>query len=167
LDKYFDYEDVEEDRKVKHAVTRIKGYATLWWDELKDERHCKGKKKIKSWDIMVVKMKVKFIPKGDQITLFRRMKNLIEKLMSMEYTKEFYKLNIGASHWERDYEKVVRYMNGMTYDIQYDMSMMIIQTVEYSYQMALKFEEKLRRNQGQRGRGRSQARGKTIAQDRN
>jgi hypothetical protein len=34
LDKYFNYEDVEEDKKVKHAVTRLKGHATLWWDEL-------------------------------------------------------------------------------------------------------------------------------------
>jgi hypothetical protein len=30
LDKYFDYEDIEEDRKVKHTVTRLKGHATLW-----------------------------------------------------------------------------------------------------------------------------------------
>jgi hypothetical protein len=44
--------------------------------------------------------------------------------------------------------------------------MMIIGTVEYSYQMALKDEEKMSRKQGQRGRGRSQARGKAIAQDR-
>ena len=34
LDKYFDYEDVEEDKKVKHVVTRLKGHATLWWDKL-------------------------------------------------------------------------------------------------------------------------------------
>jgi hypothetical protein len=27
LDKYFDYEDVEEDKKVKHVVTRLKGHA--------------------------------------------------------------------------------------------------------------------------------------------
>jgi hypothetical protein len=25
LDKYFDYEDIEEDKKVKHFVTRLKG----------------------------------------------------------------------------------------------------------------------------------------------
>jgi hypothetical protein len=43
LDKYFDYEDIEEDKKVKHAVTRLKGHATLWWDELQDDRCCKGK----------------------------------------------------------------------------------------------------------------------------
>jgi DNA-binding transcriptional regulator WhiA len=34
LDKYFDYEDVKEDKKVKHVVTRLKGHATLCWDEL-------------------------------------------------------------------------------------------------------------------------------------
>jgi hypothetical protein len=39
--------------------------------------------------------------------------------------------------------------------------------VEDSYHMALKAEEKLSRKQGQRGRGKSQARGKTVVQDRN
>jgi hypothetical protein len=39
--------------------------------------------------------------------------------------------------------------------------------VEDAYQMALKAEEKLSRKQGQRGRGRSQPRGKSVAQDRN
>ena len=30
LDTYFDYEDVEEDKKVKHVVTFLKRRATLW-----------------------------------------------------------------------------------------------------------------------------------------
>jgi DNA-binding transcriptional regulator WhiA len=34
LDKYFDYEDTEKDKKVKHAVNRLKGHATFCWDEL-------------------------------------------------------------------------------------------------------------------------------------
>jgi hypothetical protein len=34
LDKYFNYEDIEEDKKVKHVVTRLKGHVALWWDEL-------------------------------------------------------------------------------------------------------------------------------------
>jgi hypothetical protein len=84
-----------------------------------------------------------------------------------EYTEEFYKINIRAGHRESDDEKVARYMNGLRYDIQDEMSMMSPCNVEDAYQMALKAEEKLSRKQGQRGRGRSQARGKTIAQDRN
>jgi hypothetical protein len=38
--------------------------------------------------------------------------------------------------------------------------------LEYAYQMGLKVEEKLSRKQGQRGRGRSQAMGKSVVQDR-
>jgi len=63
LDTYFDYEDIEEDKKVKHVVTRLKGHATLWWDELQVDRRYKGKQNIKSWDRMTVKMKEKFISK--------------------------------------------------------------------------------------------------------
>jgi hypothetical protein len=165
LDTYFDYEDVEEDKKVKHVVTRLKGHAALWWDELQTDRRCKGKQKIKSWDRMIAKMKAKFIPKDYQITLFRRMQNLRQKVMSVkEYTEEFYKLNIRAGHHESDDEKVARYMNGLRYDIQDEM---IIRTIEDAYQMALKAKEKLSRKQSQRGRGKIQPRGKTIVQDRN
>ena len=58
--KNFDYEDFDEERKVKQVVTRLKGHAALWWDELQTDRCCKGKQKIKSWDRMVAKMKAKF-----------------------------------------------------------------------------------------------------------
>ena len=34
LDTYFDYEDIEEDKKIRHAVTKLKGHPALWWDEL-------------------------------------------------------------------------------------------------------------------------------------
>jgi hypothetical protein len=57
LEKYFNYEDVEEDKKVKHYVTRLKGHVTLCWEELQANKHCKGKKKIMNWDRMVAKMK--------------------------------------------------------------------------------------------------------------
>jgi hypothetical protein len=43
-----------------------------------------------------------------------------------EYTEEFYRLNIRACHRESDDEKVARYMNGLRYDIQDEMSMMTI-----------------------------------------
>jgi hypothetical protein len=115
---------------------------------------------------MIAKMKAKFIPRDYQITLFRRMQNLRQKLMTVkEYTEEFYKLNIRAGHRESDDEKVARYLNGLRYDIQDELSMTTIRTVEDAYQMALKAEEKLSRKQGQRGRGRSQPRGKAVAQE--
>jgi hypothetical protein len=118
LDTYFDYEDVKEEKKFKHVVTRLKGHATFWWDELQADRRCQGKKKIKRWDRMIAKMKAKFIPRDYQISLFRRMQNLRQKLLTVkEYTEEFYRLNIRAGHCESNEEKVARYTNGLRYEI--------------------------------------------------
>jgi hypothetical protein len=76
MDKYFDYEDVEEDKIVKHEVTRLQGHAAIWWDDLQAKHRSNGKHEIKNWDRMVAKMKAKFILKDYQINLFRRLQNL-------------------------------------------------------------------------------------------
>jgi hypothetical protein len=143
LDTYFDYEDIEEDKKVRHAVTKLKGHAALWWDELQADRRSKGKQKIKNWDRMIAKMKAKFIPRDYQITLFRRMQNLRQKLMTVKSTpRNSTGSTFRAGHRESDDEKVARYLNGLRYDIQDELSMVTIRTVEDAYQMALKGQRK-------------------------
>lgn len=32
LDKYFDYEEVDEAKRVKMLVTKLRGHASTWWD---------------------------------------------------------------------------------------------------------------------------------------
>jgi hypothetical protein len=33
LENYFEYEEIHDEKKVRHVVTRLKGHATLWWDK--------------------------------------------------------------------------------------------------------------------------------------
>jgi hypothetical protein len=97
LDKYFDYEEIDDEKKLKHVVMRLKGHAALWWDELQADKIRKCKPVIKSWDRVVAKLKDKFVPKDHQLNLFRGLQNLRQKGLSVkDYTKEFYKLNIRA-----------------------------------------------------------------------
>ena len=97
---------------------------------------------------MVSKMKVKFLPKDYHLNLFKQMQNLKQKGMSVkEYTEEFYRLNIRTGHVEDDLEKVARYINGLRYEIQDEISLLSLKTVEDAYQAALKAEEKLLRKQ--------------------
>jgi uncharacterized protein YjbK len=55
-----------------------------------------------------------------------------------EYTEEFYRINIRAGHRESSDEKIAKYMNGLRYEIQDEMSMVRIRNVEDAYQIALK-----------------------------
>jgi hypothetical protein len=82
-----------------------------------------------------------------------------------EYTKEFYKLNIRSGQREKDEEKFYRYINGLRYEIQDEISMMSVRTVEDAYQISLKVEEKLSRKQSQRNRGRIPSKSKGVPHD--
>ena len=63
LDKYFEYDEVEEDKRVRLAVTRLRGKESLWWDSVQAKRRRKNKPLIRIWDRMVAKIRAKFFPK--------------------------------------------------------------------------------------------------------
>ena len=73
MDKFFDYDETDDERKVKFVVTRLKGHASLWWNGVPTERRNQGKVPIKNWDRMVAKLKGKFLPRDFQISLFKKM----------------------------------------------------------------------------------------------
>eukprot|EP00253_Pinus_taeda_P007647 PITA_07647 len=82
------------------------------------------------------------------------MQNLRQRSMTVrEYTEEFYKVSIRAGQTQDTDEKVARYVNGLSMDIQYEISILSLKTVEEAYSVVLKDEEKLMRKQSARGRG--------------
>lgn len=62
-----------------------------------------------------------------------------------DYTEEFYTLTIRSGHRELYKEKVARYINGLRFNIQDEVSMLNIYSIEDAYQYALKAEDKLKR----------------------
>ena len=109
---------------------------------------------------MLRKIKNKFIPKDYQLNLIRQLENLRQKTMNVkEYTEEFFRLSIRVGHTQGGLERVARYINGWRYDIQDDLSLLNLKTVEDAYQVASKVEEKLLRKQNQRNRRNNIVRG--------
>eukprot|EP00253_Pinus_taeda_P001415 PITA_01415 len=95
--KYFEFEETSEDKQVKFAATKLKGHASLWWDNIQGERKRLHKQPIKKWARMEAKLKEKFLPKYYQIMLYRQVQNLKQRGMTVkEFTEEFYKLNLRA-----------------------------------------------------------------------
>ena len=103
---------------------------------------------------MMAKLKGKFLPSDYQLTLFRQMQNLRQRLLTVkEYIEEFYKVSIRAGQFQDTLEKTARYVNGLRLDIQDEIGLLSPKTVEEAYQMALKAEEKLLSKQSAKKRG--------------
>ena len=99
MEKFFEYENTLDNKKVNILATRLKGHASLWWEHLQIDRQRRGKEKIRTWLKMVNKVKNKFLPPDYQVSLLRKMQNLRQRDMKVnEYTKEFYRMNIRFGH---------------------------------------------------------------------
>ena len=48
MENFFEYENTLENIKVKIAVTRLKGHASLWWEHLQTDRQRRRKEKIRT-----------------------------------------------------------------------------------------------------------------------
>ena len=75
-----------------------------------------------------------------------------------EYIEGFYKVNLRVGYGEESTEKSARYVNGIRMDIQEEISMISLITMEEAYQCALREEEKIARKQSF-NRGHDSARG--------
>lgn len=52
FDKFFDYTEMREDKKVKLVACKLKGDAFTWWDHVQNEKRLMGKSSIISWERM-------------------------------------------------------------------------------------------------------------------
>lgn len=88
------------------------------------------------------------------------MKNLKHRLMTIiEYTEEFYKVDIASGHVEDTSKRDFRYINGLGFEIQDEMSLLSLKTIEEAYQFGLKVEEELARKRQWKNHGVSKGRG--------
>ncbi len=64
-----------------------------------------------------------------------------------KYTKEFHKLDIRVDHDEEMEENIARYMGGLRFNIQDELSLPTSRSVDECYQLALRAKEKIRTRQ--------------------
>lgn len=159
MENHFECDGVSNAQKVKVAKSRLRGSALTWWKFVQTERGKEGKSPIVTWKGMVAKIRQAYIPDGYEIQLHRRRQNLRQKEMDIHsYIDEFQKLCLRSKVVEDESIRLARYLNGLKWSIQEDMSLVTPKTVHQDYQIGLKVEEKGKRKQDQtsknRGRGR-------------
>ncbi|KAH9292377.1 hypothetical protein KI387_042439 [Taxus chinensis] len=145
LEKYFEMEGIEETdpRRVKVAASKMKSHAALWWENLQNVRRRQGKEKIRMWPKMLKHLKAKFMPSDYQQKLFREFQNLRQKESSIQaYTEQFLRLQIRTDLQEDDEHAATRYINGLRFQLQDELALLKVNTVDEAYQFSLKAEEK-------------------------
>lgn len=50
VDKFFDYVDVPNDKRVKLIAYKLRDRATAWWDKVQFERRIANKSPISNWE---------------------------------------------------------------------------------------------------------------------
>ena len=134
LEDYFELEDIEDPLRVRLAQTKLKGHVALWWKELQRDREEEGEMKITRWRLMVTKLKAKVIHTNYELELFKKLQNLKQKDMTVkDYIEEFYMLTIWSGHRELSKEMVAQYINGLRFNIQDEIGMLNISSVEDIY----------------------------------
>ena len=109
---------------------------------------------------MLAKVRQKFLPKNFQISLFKQMQNLKKRTMTVkEYTEEFNKINLRAGYIEDTTKKVARYINGLRFHIQDELSLVSLTNVDEAYPYELKVEERIPRRKSNRGKYGARGRG--------
>ena len=99
MERLFDTEMVEDPKRVKMDFLNLKGHASLQWDLVKLERKLKSKDIIRTWNMMVAKLKGRLFPIDYTLNLYRKLHKLRKREMSVkEYTEEFYRFSIKSRH---------------------------------------------------------------------
>lgn len=98
---------------------------------MQEERWKNGKPNINSWYTMMDRMKANFFPNDYRVQLYKNMQILKQKDMDVQrYTEEFHKLDIRVNLDEDVEEKIARYLGGLKFNIQDELSLATPRSME-------------------------------------
>ena len=70
IDKFFDYMQVPEEKRVKLVTCRLKGGASAWWERQQNRSLREGKQLVMTWYQMKQLLKKDFLPPDYERILF-------------------------------------------------------------------------------------------------
>ncbi|KAG6629422.1 hypothetical protein CIPAW_14G083400 [Carya illinoinensis] len=142
VERIFNYKEVPNRVKVKLVAIKLKGRASVWWEQLRRSRYRQGKAKITDWEKMKKKMNDHFLPFGYMQTLFHRLHALRQGARSVDdYTEEFYQLVARNDLSETEEQMVALYLGGLRQPLQDVLSLHSLWNVLEAYQRAFAVEK--------------------------
>ncbi|PWA48206.1 reverse transcriptase domain-containing protein [Artemisia annua] len=153
VERIFDLRDIPDNVKVKLVAIKLKKYASLWWENIQQQRYRNGKHKISSWDKMQRLLRAKFLPLTFKQDAYLDYQNLRQGSLSVEdLITEFERMRLRCGAEEDEEQVIARFLGVLRPDIADAVSL----TQYYSFsdvcRLALRVEQQNTRKNKSAGR---------------
>ncbi|XP_074292222.1 uncharacterized protein LOC141619090 [Silene latifolia] len=142
IDKIFEYKSYIDVKAFKFVVLKLKGYASLWYDNLKHQQIREGKEPLRSWSKLKKKMLGKFVTKDYTQDLFIKLSKLWQDERHIEaYLREFEQLTLQCEINEKLEQMIARFLEGLDKNIAAKVRMQPLWSYDDVVNLALRVEK--------------------------
>ncbi|XP_074304844.1 uncharacterized protein LOC141639673 [Silene latifolia] len=142
VEKIFELKTYNDAKACKVAVLKLKGYASLWYDNLKHHRLREGKESIKSWSKLKKKLLDKFVTKDYTQDLFIKLSKLRQDERPLEtYLREFEQLTLQCEINKKPEQRIARFIEGLDKNIVTKVRMQPLWSYDDVVNLALRVEK--------------------------
>ncbi|XP_074303261.1 uncharacterized protein LOC141637713 [Silene latifolia] len=124
MERMFDFKDIDDEKRCKYAILKLRKNASLWYESLKAARAREGKEKLASWESLKRKLRKRFVPKTHKIDLYRKLAELMQGSLSIaDYIAEFERITLMSEVEEIEEQKMARFFRGLNLNIAHAVEM--------------------------------------------
>ncbi|KAG6747366.1 hypothetical protein POTOM_049769 [Populus tomentosa] len=146
VERFFDYMEIPEDKKVKLVAYRLMGGASAWWEQLQLTRMRQRKGMVQTWSKMRRLLRYRYLPPDYDQILFQQYQDCRQGARTIQaYVEEFHRLSSRNNLLETDAQQVARFVGGLRMNIQDRVSMHTIYSLTEAINLATKAEAQLDR----------------------
>ncbi|KAG8368442.1 hypothetical protein BUALT_Bualt15G0045900 [Buddleja alternifolia] len=146
VEKFFNYTRVPNDKQVQYVAYKLTGGASVWWDQLQENRRRQGRQPVVTWAMMKQLMRRRFLPLDFEQILYHQYQNCRQGGRSIkDYSNEFLRLNARNNLAETDNQQVARFIGGLRINIQDQLSVHRISNLDEAITLARKIETQINR----------------------
>ncbi|XP_038973523.1 uncharacterized protein LOC113461341 [Phoenix dactylifera] len=150
VEKFFDYMEIPDQKKVKLVAYKLKCGASAWWEQLQHKRLRQGKMQISTWRKMKQHLRSRFLLPDYEQALYHQYQNCRQGPRTVtEYTDEFNQLNARNNLLETENQQVARYIGGLKPAIRDQVDLYPMWSLSEATSLALKLEAQATRRANQ------------------
>ncbi|KAG6764347.1 hypothetical protein POTOM_031813 [Populus tomentosa] len=139
VERFFDYMEIPEDKKVKLVAYRLMGGASAWWELLQLTWMRQRKGMVQTWAKMRRLLRAKYLPPDYEQILFQQYQDCRQGNITVQaYIEEFHRLSSRNNLSETDAQQVSRFVGGLRLTIQDCVSMQTIYSLNEAINLATK-----------------------------